>query len=63
MSKKFLQPDININDSIKSISIEVLKKKNIKFILLDVDGTLIPRGELNIHQSIKAKIIKFRIKK
>ncbi len=60
MSKKFLQPDININDSIKSISIEVLKKKNIKFILLDVDGTLIPRGELNIHQSIKSKIIKLK---
>ncbi len=56
MALELLEEKLNTGTSILNISHHEIYSKGIKFLLLDVDGTLIPRGEINVHIDIKTWI-------
>ena len=49
----WLKPNWETNFGIQNISINYLHSLQIKALILDVDGTLIPRNEIEIHHSVK----------
>ena len=54
MKENWLKPNWETKTSIKDIKIQkLLIDHQIKAILLDVDGTLLPRKEKEIHKSVK----------
>ncbi|WP_320664402.1 YqeG family HAD IIIA-type phosphatase [Prochlorococcus sp. MIT 1223] len=57
MTKNWLKPDWDTNLSIQNLSINELLSQEIKLLLLDVDGTLLPRQKINLPQSIKEWIL------
>lgn len=52
-------PD-EVHENINSISIQGLKKKGIKAVIFDAEGTLIPYNGHDIHPSIRRKMIQIR---
>ena len=57
MKRKLLIPDWETGITIHEIPINDLLNRNIKAILLDVDGTLLPRDEIKLSTSVKDWII------
>ena len=53
MNQKLFKPSWDAGITITNIPHESIISKGIKAILLDVDGTLLPRKELNVHKSVK----------
>ncbi len=53
MAFKLFEEKLNISSSILNISHHKIHSKGIKFLLLDVDGTLLPREEINVHINVK----------
>ena len=53
MKKYWLEPNWETNLTIHEIPIKLLLNKNIKALLLDVDGTLLPRKEIVLHPSVE----------
>ena len=52
MSQNLLTPDWEPGLSIQDLPIEHFHKEGIKALVLDVDGTLLPRGEIVLHDSV-----------
>ena len=52
MKENWLKPDWQPGLSISSLPINHLLQIGIKSLVLDVDGTLLPRNELNVHSSV-----------
>tara|TARA_Y100001968_G_C19427880_1_gene755390 strand:- start:2056 stop:2559 length:504 start_codon:yes stop_codon:yes gene_type:complete len=57
MNRNWLIPDWDPGIPIQKIRIDQLIDKKIQAILVDVDGTLLPRKEIHINNSIKDWII------
>ncbi len=53
MKKNWLEPDLELGLTIQQLSIQHLLDRGIKTVLLDVDGTLLPRHEITLHNSVK----------
>ena len=53
MNLKLLEPNWNSGVSIINLSQSEILSRGIKSLLLDVDGTLLPRKEDYIHNSVK----------
>ena len=53
MFLKLFEEKLNIGSSILKVSQTEIFSKGIKFLLLDVDGTLLPREEINVHIKVK----------
>ena len=53
MKRDWLKPDWEPGLSIQHLPIEYLINLGIKGVLLDVDGTLLARHEVNLHNSVK----------
>tara|TARA_Y100001968_G_scaffold278767_1_gene274295 strand:- start:20120 stop:20629 length:510 start_codon:yes stop_codon:yes gene_type:complete len=53
MKNNWLVPDWDAGITIQEIPLNHLLNRNIKAILLDVDGTLLPRDEINLSTSVK----------
>ena len=52
MQENWLKPDWQPGLSISSLPIKHLLEKGIKSLVLDVDGTLLPRNEISVHSSV-----------
>ncbi len=57
MKRNLFKPTEETNLTIQNLRIEDLLNKSIRVLLLDVDGTLLPRSESKLHQSVKEWII------
>ena len=53
MKRIWLQPNLETNQCIQNISINYLIQKEIKALLLDVDGTLLSRNQKKLNKPIK----------
>tara|TARA_Y100001968_G_scaffold235206_1_gene218347 strand:- start:865 stop:1374 length:510 start_codon:yes stop_codon:yes gene_type:complete len=62
MKSKCLIPDWDTGITIQEIPIHSLLNRNIKAMLLDVDGTLLPRNEIILSKSVKDWIIEAKKK-
>ena len=61
MIRNWLKPDWEPCLGIPNLPIEHLLDIGIKAIVLDVDGTLIPRNETNLHESVKLWIERAKV--
>tara|TARA_Y100001968_G_C19452742_1_gene769920 strand:- start:1867 stop:2370 length:504 start_codon:yes stop_codon:yes gene_type:complete len=58
MKRTWLKPNWVANKCIHDIDITNLRKHKIEALLLDVDGTLLPRKEKRLHKDVKEWLIK-----
>ncbi len=52
MTKHCLKPDWEAGLGISKLPLEHLRKIGIKALILDVDGTLLPRRDIRLHESV-----------
>ncbi|WP_269623023.1 YqeG family HAD IIIA-type phosphatase [Prochlorococcus marinus] len=52
INTEVLKAKWNTGKDIRKISYNEIKDKGIKLLLLDVDGTLLPRNEIKVHHSV-----------
>tara|TARA_Y100001968_G_scaffold313156_1_gene337055 strand:- start:21349 stop:21855 length:507 start_codon:yes stop_codon:yes gene_type:complete len=56
MKNNLLKPTWDSNQAIHNIQIKDLINRNIKGLILDVDGTLLPGKDVELHESVKVWI-------
>ena len=61
MTQHWLKPKWDSGQSISNLSLEYLLTNGIKALVLDVDGTLLPRNELLVHSSVNLWIQKAQV--
>ncbi|MBE6655436.1 MAG: YqeG family HAD IIIA-type phosphatase [Ruminococcaceae bacterium] len=54
-----LTPDL-ILDSFDALTVDFLKQKDIRFLILDIDNTLIPYEETEPHEAVRAWLMRLK---
>tara|TARA_Y100001968_G_scaffold94151_1_gene84583 strand:+ start:3425 stop:3928 length:504 start_codon:yes stop_codon:yes gene_type:complete len=53
MEKRWLKPSLEVNAGINTIEFKHLRNNQIKLLLIDVDGTLLPRNKKKLSRKVK----------